>query len=123
MPTLRVGPERHAGRQRRSGRAVAPFEFEGGVTDVVEALTGLPAESFETTARRYAALPFARPTLGNRLSSRARWRSPWRQGKRGSNTSLRCDGANRKALGEKRSKTRAGARRMPNRWRSMVDRR
>jgi uncharacterized protein YbjT (DUF2867 family) len=43
------------------------FEFEGGVTDVVEQLTGTPAESFETTARRYAALPFARPTLGNRV--------------------------------------------------------
>lgn len=43
------------------------FSFEGGVTDVVKALTGTPAESFETTARRYAALPFARQTLGNRL--------------------------------------------------------
>ena len=43
------------------------FEFEGGVTDIVEDLTGTPAESFETTARRYAALPFARQTLGNRL--------------------------------------------------------
>jgi hypothetical protein len=45
------------------------FEFEGGVTDVVEELTGTPAESFETTAKRYAALPFARPTLGNRLKA------------------------------------------------------
>ena len=45
------------------------FEFEGGVTDVVEQLTGAPAESFETTARRYAALPFARQTLGNRLKA------------------------------------------------------
>jgi uncharacterized protein YbjT (DUF2867 family) len=45
------------------------FAFEGGVTDVVEDLTGAPAESFETTARRYAALPFARPTLGNRLKA------------------------------------------------------
>jgi uncharacterized protein YbjT (DUF2867 family) len=45
------------------------FAFEGGVTDVVEDLTGTPAESFETTARRYAALPFARPTLGNRLKA------------------------------------------------------
>ena len=43
------------------------FEFEGGVTDVVEELTGKPAESFETTARRYAALPFAKQTLSNRL--------------------------------------------------------
>lgn len=45
------------------------FEFEGGVTDVVETLTGRPAESFETIARRYAALPFARPTLANRLKA------------------------------------------------------
>ena len=45
------------------------FAFEGGVTDTVEALTGTPAESFETTARRYAALPFARQSLGNRLKS------------------------------------------------------
>ncbi|WP_072379238.1 NmrA family NAD(P)-binding protein [Novosphingobium sp. NDB2Meth1] len=45
------------------------FAFEGGVTDVVEALTGTPAESFEATARRYAALPFARQTLANRLKA------------------------------------------------------
>ena len=45
------------------------FSFESGVTDVVEALTGKPAESFETTARRYAAMPFARPSLGNRLKA------------------------------------------------------
>jgi len=43
------------------------FSFEGGVTTVVEDLTGVPAESFETTARRYAAMPFARRTLRNRL--------------------------------------------------------
>jgi uncharacterized protein YbjT (DUF2867 family) len=45
------------------------FEFEGGVTNVVEELTGKPAESFETTARRYAALPFARQTLSNRIKA------------------------------------------------------
>ncbi len=45
------------------------FEFEGGVTDVVEQLTGSPAESFETTARRYAALPFARKTIANRIKA------------------------------------------------------
>ncbi len=45
------------------------FAFEGGVTSVVEDLTGTPAESFEATARRYAALPFARPTIGNRLKT------------------------------------------------------
>lgn len=43
------------------------FEFEGGVNDVVAELTGTPAESFETTARRYAAMAFAQPTIGNRL--------------------------------------------------------
>ena len=43
------------------------FSFEGGVTRVLEDLTGTPAEPFETTARRYALLPFARQTLGNRL--------------------------------------------------------
>lgn len=47
------------------------FAFEGGVTDVVEHLTGTPAETFETTARRYAAMPFARQTLGNRLRAAA----------------------------------------------------
>ena len=45
------------------------FSFEGGVTDVVRQLTGSPAESFEATARRYAALPFARQSLGNRLKA------------------------------------------------------
>lgn len=45
------------------------FEFEGGVTDDLERLTGTPAESFETTARRYAALPFAQQTASNRLKA------------------------------------------------------
>ncbi len=45
------------------------FEFEGGVNDVIRELTGTPAESFETTARRYAAMPFARQTFGNRLKA------------------------------------------------------
>jgi NAD(P)H dehydrogenase (quinone) len=45
------------------------FSFEGGVTDVVRELTGAPAESFETTARRYAALPFADQTFKNRLKA------------------------------------------------------
>lgn len=43
------------------------FSFEGGVTKVMEELTGSPAESFETTARRYAAMPFAKQTMANRL--------------------------------------------------------
>jgi uncharacterized protein YbjT (DUF2867 family) len=43
------------------------FSFEGGVTADLEDLTGEPGESFETTARRYAGMPFARTTLGNRL--------------------------------------------------------
>ena len=45
------------------------FSMDGGVTGVVEDLTGTPAESFETTARRYAAKPFARPTVANRLKA------------------------------------------------------
>ena len=49
------------------------FEFEGGVTDVLEQLTGAPAESFETTARRYAELPFARQTFGNRAKAFAKF--------------------------------------------------
>ncbi len=43
------------------------FSYEGGVTQVMEELTGSPAEAFEVTARRYAAMPFARQTFGNRL--------------------------------------------------------
>jgi hypothetical protein len=45
------------------------FAFEGGVTNVVAEVTGTPAESFETTARRYAAMPFARQTLSNRVKA------------------------------------------------------
>jgi uncharacterized protein YbjT (DUF2867 family) len=56
---------RHYMQDMRKGT----FEFEGGVTNVVEELTGIPAESFETTARRYASLPYARQTLGNRLKA------------------------------------------------------
>ena len=49
------------------------FSFEGGVNDVVFELTGAPAENFETIARRYAALPFARPSLANRIKAAARF--------------------------------------------------
>ena len=42
------------------------FEF-GAPTNVVQELTGRPAEDFETTVRRYAALPFARKTFAKRL--------------------------------------------------------
>ena len=35
----------------------------------MEELTGAPAETFETTARRYAAMPFARQTFANRLKA------------------------------------------------------
>lgn len=42
--------------------------FERGApTEVVRELTGSPAEDIETTIRRYASLPFARKTAGNRL--------------------------------------------------------
>ncbi len=43
------------------------FEVGGGTNDVVREVTGTPAEDFEATARRYAALPFARPTFANRV--------------------------------------------------------
>lgn len=42
------------------------FEF-GAPNDHVLRVTGSPAESFETTARRYAALPKAQPTFRRRL--------------------------------------------------------
>jgi uncharacterized protein YbjT (DUF2867 family) len=45
------------------------FSYEGGVTNVMEELTGNPAERFEMTARRYAAMPFARQTFANRLKA------------------------------------------------------
>ena len=41
------------------------------MTDVMRELTGKPAETFATTASRYARLPFAKQTIGNRL--RALW--------------------------------------------------
>jgi NAD(P)H dehydrogenase (quinone) len=49
------------------------FALCGGVTNVVLQLTGQPAEDFETTARRYAAMPFARQTAANRLKAVARF--------------------------------------------------
>jgi NAD(P)H dehydrogenase (quinone) len=57
------------------------FEYEGGVNDVVDQLTGQPAESFEATAARYAALPFAQPTLVNRIKAFANFnRTPFSPG-------------------------------------------
>lgn len=49
------------------------FEFEGGVTDVLQELTGATGEDFLTTARRYAAMPFARQTAANRLKAIAKF--------------------------------------------------
>jgi hypothetical protein len=45
------------------------FSYAGGVTTVMQELTGKPAESFETKARRYAAMPFAHQTLANRVKA------------------------------------------------------
>jgi uncharacterized protein YbjT (DUF2867 family) len=45
------------------------FSYQGGVTNVMQELTGRPAESFETTSRRYAAMPFAQQTFANRLKA------------------------------------------------------
>lgn len=39
----------------------------GAPTNDVQEVTGRPAEDFEATVRRYAALPFARQTFANRL--------------------------------------------------------
>lgn len=60
---------RHYLQEHRRGA----FSLAGGVTDVVEQLTGAAAESFEVTAARYAALPFARQTAANRLRAFARF--------------------------------------------------
>ncbi|BCI90162.1 hypothetical protein NIIDMKKI_53680 [Mycobacterium kansasii] len=49
------------------------FEFEGGVTETLQELTGAPAESFLATARRYSAMPFARQTAANRLAAMAKF--------------------------------------------------
>jgi NAD(P)H dehydrogenase (quinone) len=55
----------------RDHRAGA-FELGEAVTDVVPQLTGRPAETFETIARRYAARPFAARTPTNRVRMLAR---------------------------------------------------
>ena len=57
-----IGSLRHYIEDHKQGA----FEF-GAPTDVVRELTGRPAEDFETTARRYAAMPFARKTFTNRV--------------------------------------------------------
>jgi len=56
-------------RDHRNGA----FSLGGGVSDVVMQLSGKAAEDFETTARRYAAMSFARQTTGNRLKAIARF--------------------------------------------------
>lgn len=56
-------------RDHRNGA----FALGGGVNDVVAQITGQPAEDFETTARRYAAMPFAQQTAANRLMAVARF--------------------------------------------------
>ena len=48
------------------------FELGAPTSDVLD-VTGRPAEDFETIARRYAALPENRRTLGNRLRQLARF--------------------------------------------------
>ncbi len=66
---LEISGLRHYVEDMRRGT----FELDGGVTTVMEDLTGEPAESFETTARRYAALPFARQTVARRIKALARF--------------------------------------------------
>jgi NAD(P)H dehydrogenase (quinone) len=48
------------------------FELGAPTTDVLD-VTGQPAEDFETIARRYAALPYNRRTLGNRVRQLAQF--------------------------------------------------
>ncbi len=60
---------RHYMEEMRRGT----FERGSGVNDIVRELTGSPAETFEVTTRRYAAMPFARQTLGNRLAALAKF--------------------------------------------------
>jgi hypothetical protein len=48
------------------------FEIGAPTTDVLD-VTGRPAEDFETIARRYAALPQNRRTLGNGLRAFAQF--------------------------------------------------
>ena len=54
-------------RHYMADHARGAFSFDGGVSDVVRDLTGAPAEPFEATARRYAAMPFAEVSTGRRL--------------------------------------------------------
>jgi NAD(P)H dehydrogenase (quinone) len=48
------------------------FELGAPTTDMLD-VTGRPAEDFDTIARRYAALPGNRRTLGNRLRQLAQF--------------------------------------------------
>lgn len=65
---LEISGFRHYVEEMKRGT----FELDGGVTTVVRELTERPAESFETIAHRYAAMPFAKVTLANRLKAVAR---------------------------------------------------
>lgn len=49
------------------------YSYLGGVTHVMEQLTGKPAERFDVTASRYAQLPFAAQTATNRLKALLRF--------------------------------------------------
>lgn len=55
-----IVPFRHYSKDHDDGA----FAHGAPTTDVLD-VTGAPAEDFETTARRYAALPFARRSAGN----------------------------------------------------------
>jgi len=62
MPPLLLAGFRHYFQDHNRGA----FEFGAPTNDVLE-VTGRQPENFETIARRYAALPEARQTLGNAL--------------------------------------------------------
>ncbi len=68
---------RHYVEEHRRGT----FARDGGTSDVVREVTGRPAEDFEVTARRYAALPKANRTAGNRARAFANFmRTPMSPG-------------------------------------------
>lgn len=65
VDAFEVSAYRHYVEDCRNG----VFEVGGGVSEDVRALTGAPAEPFETTVARYAAMPFAKRSLARRFKA------------------------------------------------------
>jgi uncharacterized protein YbjT (DUF2867 family) len=64
VPAFELSGFRYWVRDHKQGA----FEF-GGVNDDILCVTGVPPEDFETIARRYAALPEARRSIGASLTA------------------------------------------------------